>query len=704
MIIGKIISISYSLLKVKISSEIRGGAVNLRGEIYYFGNIGSYLKTQNAVDEVIICEVISIFDTDVQSDRASFDIESNRELSIKPVGTIKQGKEGKEFTLGVGIFPSLYSDVSIVEREDMGIVLAIKKLAAEQNGKGKNVVHEKFYLGMSKNLINYKIHININNFFNIHSAVLGNTGSGKSNTIAHIIQEIHKNEKYSALGSRILLFDVSGEYAEAFPAGCKANELCVRHLKPHVKPRTQGKGKQNESLNQEETKPFYLPHFLMSLDEWCAFLLASDATQRPFWDRVLQESYRFYSMGHKEDEKKQRQLVYYFASKACDIADTILSQANSDTNRITSVNAILGRLISLCQKDKKLGEAGEKHIDGKEISLEAINIGTKRIPNFIKAFHADFTLLNVLKGLQQRCEISYGENKDALSKAIKEIKDKINNKYVNEVREQKYEYGTYFDYRFLKTGADIVIIEEDARGNKNINTYVATMLARLDYFLENPDCAFMRHSDSNSLRSEKEYLDWLWGDGNHRKQMVIIDTSEIGPDILETLSSVVSRLLFDNRKKLEGEQRREKPIHLVLDEAHRYVKKDHDYILKENIFEKIAREGRKYSLYLLLSSQRPSELSETTLSQCANFIVHRIHNKRDMEYIGAVLPYFSEDFINKIKLSVPGEALVFGNCVAMPLHIMIEKARPEPNSKNCNISKEWFISKEILLSKNKTKK
>jgi DNA helicase HerA-like ATPase len=92
----------------------------------------------------------------------------------------------------------------------------------------------------------------------------------------------------------------------------------------------------------------------------------------------------------------------------------------------------------------------------------------------------------------------------------------------------------------------------------------------------------------------------------------------------------------------------------------------------------------------MVSSQRPSELSETVLSQCSNFIIHRIQNEVDMRYVNAILPYFSEDFTNKIKQSVPGEALVFGNCVSMPLHVRIKQASPEPNSENCQVHKEWF--------------
>jgi DNA helicase HerA-like ATPase len=187
------------------------------------------------------------------------------------------------------------------------------------------------------------------------------------------------------------------------------------------------------------------------------------------------------------------------------------------------------------------------------------------------------------------------------------------------------------------------------------------------------------------------YFKYLWGDiASSKTQLLIIDTSELGIDVLETLTSVVSRLIFSQRKELIGDERRKNPVHLILDEAHRYIKKDYKYLLRENIFERIAREGRKYSLYLLISSQRPSELSETVLSQCSNFIIHRIQNEVDMRYINAVLPYFSDDFVNKIKQSIPGEALIFGNCVSMPLHVTINKSEPEPNSKNCEIAQEWF--------------
>lgn len=642
MKIGKITSVNFNQFRVKISSEIRGNSVNVAGVVYYFGNIGSYLKTTNSVGEQLICEVVSIFDSDTKIDSAAYDIDSNRELLLKPVGTIT--RLGK-FNLGVGIFPGIYSEVDIVTFEDMELIL--------QTSKDKELcdsIHQSFYLGESKNLINYPIDISINSFFNIHSAVLGNSGSGKSNTIAHIIQEIHKKKKNSAIGSRILIFDVNGEYRNAFTGHDKCPNLKVRLLKPNI----------NGVENGFE--PFFLPHFLMSIDEWSAFLMATDATQRPFWDKVLQESYKFYMISTREGEERQK-FINYLRFKVCNLVHMLLGQGDTDTAIVTAAKNVIYGISELIELDSLLKQACEE-----------------------EGMYAD------LQELYNNCSVAYGNNNDRLKAAVDAVREKIDYDSVQEVISLRASSEQYFDYRFLKQAANLTLLEEDARGNRRVREYTSTMMTRLDFFLDNPDCDFMRKRPPGTTNIE-EYLEWLWETNltvPSQTNMVIIDTSELSKDALETLTSVTSRLNFSSRKKLNGTARREKPVHLVLDEAHRYIKKDSKYLLRENIFEQIAREGRKYALYLLISSQRPSELSETVLSQCSNFIIHRIQNEIDMKYVYAILPFFSDDFANKIKQSVPGEALIFGNCVSMPLHVRIKQAYPEPNSENCKIHEEWF--------------
>lgn len=642
MSIGKVVSINFNQFKVKIFSEITGGSVNINGDTYYFGNIGSYLKTVNAIGESIVCEVVSIFDSDLYNEAKAFNVDGCRELMLKPIGTIN--KENK-FSLGVGIYPSLYTNVDIITNEDMHIVLSNEYDVNEPE------IHKSFNLGISKNLINYPISISIDDFFNIHSAVLGNSGSGKSNTIAHIIQSIYRKKENSAKGSKLIIFDVNGEYKQAFKKDLN-EEITIKYFKPNLK-------KEN---SDDHIETFYMPHFLMSLDEWSSFLLATDATQRPFWDKVLQESYKFYKISTSKDEDSKK-FINYLRYKLCMLLSSVLSQADTDTSRITTAGALILKIKDIINSDKSLKTKCEK-----------------------EGLFAD------INKLHSNCTIMYGQNNDKLDLAVKSINKKIDYKEIQEIFDEKLDDGTFFDYKFLKISAEMILLEEDAKGNRLMRGYTSTMLNRLDYFIYNNDCKFMREiPDDLEIKNVDSYFEYLWGkDAQTKTQLIIIDTSELSIDVLETLTSVLSRLIFSQRKELLNDERRKKPVHLILDEAHRYIKKDYKYLLRENIFEKIAREGRKYSLYLLISSQRPSELSETVLSQCGNFIIHRIQNEVDMRYINAILPYFSDDFINKIKQSVPGEALIFGHCVSMPLHVIINKSNPEPNSKNCEIAKEWF--------------
>ena len=199
----------------------------------------------------------------------------------------------------------------------------------------------------------------------------------------------------------------------------------------------------------------------------------------------------------------------------------------------------------------------------------------------------------------------------------------INANEALEVEQHNLCNGEYFDYNYLKTAVEIVLIEEEARGNLHLRDFVSTLISRLDYFLNNKECEFMK-LDAQKFSGEEDYLEKMFGisnNGTMGHQLITIDSSEVGADILELMTSVVSRLIFDYRKKLTGNARHERSVHLILDEAHRYIHKDANYIMRENIFEKIAREGRKYSFYLIISSQRPSELSQTVLSQCGNYIV-----------------------------------------------------------------------------------
>lgn len=687
MKIGKIISVEYDKFRVRLFNSTRNSTVNIAGRVYYFGNIGSYLKTVNSTGEYIFCEVTSIIDWVGKDGQvySAFNLDSSREMIIKPVGTI----DDDGFKMGVGIFPQLYSDVEIVTDSDLDKILR-NKADGEKGG-----IHTSIDIGRSKNLINYKISLNIDKLFNIHTAVLGNSGSGKSNTIAHILHEVYRKKDNEALGAKTIIFDANGEYPNAFGSDAMlSGSIQPVFYKPNI------------SKAENDYKVFQLPYYLMNLDEWLAFLMASERTQKPFWDNVLQLCYKFYRIFNAKTDEDVNRFVNYVKWKLHLVLLNIVTRIDSDTSKMTAAKGAIAALQKACASN--LGESVNEGIkeDFQNYlticdKLCMVNFGNNNdsLVNALKLFvangDAEYFYLDAKYGRNAVLEGYEGKLSDT---KVQDCFVQIDETDALDVESKNLTAGEYFDYKYLKTAVEIVLIEEEARGNLRIRDFISTLISRLDFFLNNRECDFMR-SASSEYHNYEEYLEKVFGIGDDVDkchQLITIDSSEVGTDILELMTSVISRMIFDYRKKKTGDTRHEEPIHLILDEAHRYIHKDANYVMRENIFEKIAREGRKYSLFLIISSQRPSELSQTVLSQCGNYIVHRIQNEVDMKYVYSVLPYFSEDYVSKIKQSTPGEALIFGNCVPMPLMVKVEEADPAPDSKNCDVSEEWYKYRSII--------
>ena len=133
------------------------------------------------------------------------------------------------------------------------------------------------------------------------------------------------------------------------------------------------------------------------------------------------------------------------------------------------------------------------------------------------------------------------------------------------------------------------------------------------------------------------------------------------------------------------------PIHIVIEEAHRYVQEDNDLkLLGYNIFDRITKEGRKYGTILGLITQRPSELTDTSVSQCANFIILKIQHPKDLEYVANMVPNISQEGINQVKNLPAGTSLAFGSAFPLSINIKFPLASPEPLSNNSDIVKIWY--------------
>ena len=172
-------------------------------------------------------------------------------------------------------------------------------------------------------------------------------------------------------------------------------------------------------------------------------------------------------------------------------------------------------------------------------------------------------------------------------------------------------------------------------------------------------------------------------------QIININLNGVDDRMIKTLSKIYGKMFFDYVTNLD--KRASFPIHMVIEEAHRYVQNDHDYeILGYNIFDRITKEGRKYGTVLGLITQRPSELSNTALSQCSNYIVLRMFHPDDLDIIRNITHSISTADVDKLKTLRPGVALCFGNAFNIPIFTKIDKPDPTPNSSNFHIGSSWF--------------
>lgn len=160
-------------------------------------------------------------------------------------------------------------------------------------------------------------------------------------------------------------------------------------------------------------------------------------------------------------------------------------------------------------------------------------------------------------------------------------------------------------------------------------------------------------------------------------------------EVVELVASVLARMAF--RLLRQADPRNRFPVHLLLEEAHRYISEatSRYAIDASKIYERIAKEGRKYGLFVLVASQRPS-VSKTVLSQCSNFVVHRMQNPDDLSQIRQMTPFISEAVLKRLPSLPKQHALVFGTSVNLPTTFKVREAKPLPKSDDAKTGELWF--------------
>ena len=606
--IGRLIAIKRSVVEAELYASV-GSYVNTNDGTRFVGEVGTYVSIYD-VERIVIGEIVGIGDyaEDVK-DGGLKKPSVRRKLEISLVGEIIND----EFTFGVSRMPLIYSEVNLVAEDELQIMFS--------RGKPKIDMGNDLSVGQSVYFSDTPIRVDINKFFGFHFAVFGNTGSGKSNTIATIVQKIIGDTKKVARNAKIVVVDSNGEYKAAFET------LTNRELSISTKFLDA-----DADFEDEGSEKFQIPVWALGVDDWAVLLHASEKTQLPIIKRAI--DLMPYYLSHDDRGKDVKNHI---------LASVIIALLlSSDTTTSKSDKVI--SLMTCFYTD--------------EIALD------KAIPNI---------------GTLRTClGISYGKMANA-EKLIGYLQAFLRPDILTS--HMRIECPPY-DLNDFYGAIELAALYEGSVRTQRIQEYTATLITRLEALRDNGKGRLFSKTSFSTL---KDYIEDMIG----KNQLVNIDISSLDDSEGEMVVKVISKLLLDYVKSISP--RATKPINLIVEEAHRYIRDVHDYgAVGYDVFERISKEGRKFGLLLGISSQRPRDLSETVVSQCSNFIIHRIQSPEDLNYISRMVPYIDKTGIDRLTYLQTGHGLVFGTAISIPSLTVFPVANPQPDSKNAQINSAWY--------------
>lgn len=609
--IGKITSIGIRGIIADVHDDL-GNYINTMDGIYFVGEVGSYVSIYE-IGRTIIAEIIGVDEkTQLSNTNQMNKPNSKRQVYLDLIGEIIDNK----FYFGVSKMPLIFSEIHFISERDLMTMLEV---GMEEAVVGENGETRAILLPIGKSVIfsDYDVKINIDKFFGFHFAVFGNTGAGKSNTVARILQNIFAKDNYSAKGAKFVIIDSNGEYNKAFS---RLNEI-----NPQI----------SHSLmiaDDTNDKKFEIPVWALSADDWAILLHASEKTQIPVLKRAIDIAKIFYSNGENNNELKNHIL-----------ASTLLGIINSSDTSPSKADK-LKAIIS--------------HFETNEIGMDT-----------------DIQGMTLRKGI----EISYGSMPNE-EKVIKYLTAYLK---ADIIQETVMRMMVPYSLDEFCQAVEFATLYEGSISSQRIQEYTATLLTRLQTIQEGIQGKILSKTQYISV---DEYVDNMLG----QNQIVDVDISSLDDASAEVVTKVLAKLLLDYLKRRTNKA--DMPINFLIEEAHRFVRNETSYgAVGYNIFERIAKEGRKYGMLLGISSQRPSELSKTVVSQCSNFIIHRVQNPDDLQYISKMVPYINQNMIDRLTYLQTGHALVFGSAINLPTLTKFAQAEPRTDSDNAQISEKWYI-------------
>ena len=624
--IGKLTSVSQRGIIAEIYSGL-GNYISTNDGVRFVGEVGSYVSIYD-VNRTIIGEITGVEEKPQFKNAELNKPNSSRLATINLVGEIVS----ERFYFGVSKMPLVFSDVNIISQNDLRIMLEVtddETVVDKENGKTRA---ELLKLGTSVIFPDYSVKVNIDKFFGFHFAVFGNTGAGKSNTIATIMQEIFRKKDYAAKGAKFVFIDSNGEYAKAFSEISQVNETV--QAKEFV-----------ASDDDLVDNRLQIPVWALSADDWAILLHASEKTQIPILKRAIDIAKSFFDETTSNTDVRN----HILASSLVGVFCSSDSSPSKGDKLISILSTFMTDEISL---DTQVGK--EQYQDGRERK------------------ETDGTLRAAIK-------VGFG-NMLSPETVIKYLQKFIKSDIADSLSSSK---AVPYSLQQFSEAVQFATLYEGSISSQRIQEYTSTLVTRLQSLQDGIQGKILVKTEYDSIDS---FIQSVLG----IHQIVNIDISSLDDASAEVVAKVFAKLLLDYLRKRE--KKADMPINFVIEEAHRFIRNETNYgPLGYNIFERIAKEGRKYGLLLGISSQRPSELSKTVVSQCSNFIIHRVQNPDDLQYISRMVPYVNQGMIDRLTYLQTGHALVFGTAINLPTLTRFDEASPKPDSENAKISERWYV-------------
>ena len=508
--------------------------------------------------------------------------------------------------------PSLDANVRIINQEELKILTGNEDRSIR--------------LGVSPLYNDFPLNVNIDELFSNHTAIFGNTGSGKTYGICRIIQNICPNSSIIPYNANIFIFDSYGEYMNAFKDLSKNNPYYS------FKVITTNMKKDYEKLS--------IPVCLLELDDILNLLDATNFSQIAMVETAL-----VYVKMFARDDKE-----------ALDYKNHILAKA--------IINIMYTNQTSSKIRDQIFEILTETNTPELSLETEVPGIGFTRM--FRNCFDID-------------SEGRFAERKI--------ITDYIKG-FIDDSRKWNYNAeGVYYSLHDLEVALNFTLYSERYLLNEAMYDSAMSLKVRLHDLATRQNASFF---SADGYITIDEYIKKIQISGNKKCQIVNFNLEDVDDRFARSIVKIFGRMFMKFTRALQA--RATFPIHMILEEAHRYVLEGDDKaLLGYNIFERIAKEGRKYGLLLDLITQRPTDLNENVISQCANFLIFKINHPADLDYISKSVPNMSEDVVEKQKTLQAGTCVAFGRIFKIPMIVKMEKADPPPTSANCEIYNNWMV-------------